>query len=504
MPERGYLWGTLWSGLHALAGVGLPLLVFVLFARLLPPAQIGTVALAVAATELLKAFGLPGLYESLLQGTGTRGRRHPTVAAVLMLASVALFWLYLVLVVVFAPAEGPAAVDPLLLGAIGLRILFDLPSLQPQARLAERLSYRRLALRSVFANATAGLIGAGLALAGEPLIGLVAYQVGQAVLAFLATVVGTSTLARPWLHGATLRAMAPEALPATGVRIVAAAGNQLDQVAMAALTGSVPLAYYNLAKRIETTFLTVGGSFATILFQPHFARSHTPAERAEAVRRGLLVLTLTCGLGAAVFAANHVRAVDLVFGPAWAEAAPVAAWLALGGYARALAGVYGALLSVSGHNRVLLNLSGISVAAGVGVVAAAAPHGLVLCAAALALKNALATAWLAHASRRGGAQAPAGAAPGVPGSAAARRDGGQPLLDGLLEALVPFAVMLAGAFAGARAAEALLPDAEGLGAVARTIAILAASGALAGLGGLAYLLLRHGAAWWPRAQAERA
>src|SRR3954452_24341831 len=62
-PASGrYLHGAAWSALNVVAGALLPLGIFVVFARWLPAAEIGVVALAVAASEVIKACGLPGLY----------------------------------------------------------------------------------------------------------------------------------------------------------------------------------------------------------------------------------------------------------------------------------------------------------------------------------------------------------------------------------------------------------------------------------------------------------
>src|SRR3954452_16562620 len=67
-PASGrYLHGAAWSALNAVAGALLPLGIFVVFARWLPAAEIGAVTLGVAASEVIKAFGLPGFYEALLQ-----------------------------------------------------------------------------------------------------------------------------------------------------------------------------------------------------------------------------------------------------------------------------------------------------------------------------------------------------------------------------------------------------------------------------------------------------
>ncbi|WP_431272856.1 oligosaccharide flippase family protein [Dankookia sp. P2] len=284
----------------------------------------------------------------------------------------------------------------LVIALIGLRIPLDLAALQPQAVLAERLALRRLALRTMGATAGAGTLGLGLLFGGQAMAGLVAYQLSLSLLVLLLTSVGSGTFARPRMHRDCLRRLWPEASRASGVRLVAAVNNSLDQVLVAGLLGGLQLAYYNLAKRIETILITAAGSFSSILFQPIFAR-RTPGGDAQGLQRGLAVITATCGLAAALIVVTHLQLVTFVFGPSWAEAAPIAACLAMGGFARALGGVHGSLLSVSGRNRHLLRISLGSAGCGLILVVLLAPVGLVLCAAALAARSICATgvmAWL--------------------------------------------------------------------------------------------------------------
>ena len=475
---RRYLHGVAWSVLNAVSGALLPLGIFVVFARSLPAAEVGVVALAVAATEVIKTFGLPGLYESLMQQKEDRPRCAETALACLLLGGMTLFGLHLLLAPLLARLAPDVGQAGLAIAVIGLRIPLDLAVLQPQAALAERLSFRRLALRSVMASMGAGAIGLGLLFAGQPLAGLVVYQLALSVLLLLLTAAGTGILARPRLHRDCLRRLWPEAGRASAVRLVAAVNNYLDQVLVAGLLGSLLLAYYTLAKRIETILITAAVSFSSILFQPLFAR-RTAGGDAQGLRRGLAVLTATCGLTTAVIVVTHLQLITLVFGPAWAPAAPIAACLALGGFARTLGSVHGSLLSVSGRNRQLLWVSIGSAGTGLLLVALLAPVGLVLCAAALAARSMGSTGAVAWLTRRD-----------LPGIGRAY----------VTEVGLPFGLMLAGAWGGmALADRALAGGAAGSGLLAGLLALAAAGVAAAGL-----LLLYFGLRLlWQRRQLAR-
>jgi PST family polysaccharide transporter len=412
-PGPAFARGAAWSILNAAGGVVLPFVVFIAFARWLAPAQVGVAVLATSVAEIVKAFGAPGLYEALLQqgpraegsgveGSGAEGsgahRHHQTALALLLILGTALTAVFAVLMTVlghFLPSVADAGP---LLDVVGLRILFDLATTQPQAALAQRLSFGRMASRSIIANVGAGALGALIGLCGFPFQGLIAYLTAQSALIFATTAVGTGALVAPRIYADCIGDMRREAFAASIVRLVAAANNYLDQIVVAGMIGSARLAFFNLGKRVETTFITAAASFSTILFQPLFSLQATEA-RAAGLRNGLAMLTVICGAPAAFMVTNAPGVIHVVFGARWAEAAPVAAILAVSGLARALGSVHGALLSVSKRNHQLMWVTSVSAVSGIALVAALAPFGVSAVAAGLALKNAAMVAWMAVLTR---------------------------------------------------------------------------------------------------------
>jgi teichuronic acid exporter len=427
---RSGLMGAAWSSINAGASVVLPFLVFVFFAHVLSPARIGLVVLAVSCVEFVKAIGLSGLYEALLQQSDDRQRFHETALAVLTLASILLLAIYLIAMVLLARVVDGIAADRWVMFAIGLRVPLDLATLQPQAALAQRLAYGRMAIRAIIANVIAGLVGIGIALAGSPMLGLAAYQVGQSLLILLTTVLGTGALVRPRLHRACLERMVREASMSSIVRLVAATNNYVDQIIIATLLSSTRLAYFNVAKRVETVLITASASVSGILLQPLFA-SRGAKDREQVLRKGLALLMLLCGLPTAFLIVNASQVVPLLFGSRWAAASPVVLLLAVAGLARALGSVHGALLSVSGRNQQLAVLSTVSAVSGIVAVLFTVRAGIVWCAAALALKNILITAWLAMATRD---------------------DVPRPAQAYLIEVVLPLGFMILGAMVGRTAA----------------------------------------------------
>jgi teichuronic acid exporter len=398
-PAPAFARGAAWSVLNALGGVLLPFVVFIAFARWLSPAQVGVAVLATSLAEIVKAFGAPGLYEALLQQGPGAHRHHQTALAILLLLGAGLTVVFAALVDVLGHFVPSVAEAGWMLDVIGLRILFDLATTQPQAALAQRLSFGRMASRSIVANLGSGLLGGLVGFCGRPFEGLIAYLTAQSVLIFAMTALGTGVLVWPRLWPDCLADMRREALAASFVRLVAGVNNYLDQIVVAGMIGSARLAFFNLGKRVETTFITAASSFSTILFQPLFSLQATAA-RASGLRNGLAMLTVICGAPAAFMVTNAPGVIHLVFGDRWAEAAPVAAILACSGFARALGSVHGALLSVSQRNRPLVWVTSVSAVSGIGLVVALAPFGIVTVAAGLALKNTAIVAWVAILTRR--------------------------------------------------------------------------------------------------------
>jgi O-antigen/teichoic acid export membrane protein len=111
------------------------------------------------------------------------------------------------------------------------------------------------------------------------------------------------------------------------------------------------------------------------------------------------MLTVICGAPAAFMVTSSAGVIHVVFGDRWAEAAPVAAILAVSGFARALGSVHGALLSVSRRNHQLMWVTSVSAISGIGLVVVLAPFGVAAVAVGLALKNAAMVGWMAILTR---------------------------------------------------------------------------------------------------------
>lgn len=467
---RAYLRGAAWAALGGGASILLPLVVFLVFAREIGPEGIGRFALAVAVAEILKACGMPGFYEALLARPLRPARSQAAVLALFLAIGVLLLPVHGGLVVALLALTGstPPPADLVLLLLVGLRIPVDLALLQPQAELARRGAYARLAARSLIGNVGATAVGFAILAAGHPMLGLTAYTLGISMGHAAATVIGTRTLRWPRWNGGLLHALWGEGRAASAVRFCATANNQLDQVLVGAIAGPLAFAQFNFAKRIESAFGSLSSVLATSLFQPDFAGRTTAADRAAGLRNALTIVAVTCGSVAAAFAVTADLAVELALGPAWAAAAPAAAVLAVSGYGRAIGSVHAALLSVSGRNGALFARFAVTILVGALLVALTASHGALAAALAVSAQILFGVVLLAFVTGR------------TTGVAA--------LPVHLAHAVAPFVAMLAAAAAARWAVLALVSNGDVASPALSVAAVVAASLASAATG-LAFGLL---------------
>ena len=373
-----------WSTVNGGASVLLPFLIFALFARLMSPADLSLAMVAVAMLELLKVVGPQGVYDVVLGYPEEERQHYRTAGALFLLGGV-------VTAVVFAGAILASGwflahpLPPVLLVLVG-KVVFDYAVLQPQAILVRRGAMRRLGSRGLAAGVVAGAIGLGIALVVTPMTGLAVYYVAQSLVLFLMTAVGTGAWLPPAFDATAARAMATQATRASGVRLSAGVSNYFDQILLGAMAAPAQVGPYNLGKRLEVVVITMSSSFSQLLFQPTFARAGHD-ERLHHVARGISTITLICGLPVVLFAAFHTDLVPLLFGPQWRAAATVVALLAVNGFVRALGGVAGALLTVTGRNGRLLALSAFGAATNMALIVIFARWGVIWAAGAIVTRN---------------------------------------------------------------------------------------------------------------------
>lgn len=376
--------GALWSTVNGGAAVIIPFGVFVLFARMMSPSELSPILVAVAMLEIVKALGPQGVYDVVMRHPETDRRHYESAAALFLISGVALALVFCGLVLA-SPLVLRIPLPPVLT-LLALKIVFDYLVMQPQAILARRMAFRRLGSRGLTAGIVSGAGGLAIAALLSPVLGLASYYVLQSFVIYLMTAIGTQASKAPRLDRSATREMAAEGARASGVRLTAVGFNYLDQLMLSTMILPAQLGLYNLGKRIEVVAITIVASFGQMMFQPIFATAE-PQHRAPHLGRGIAAISLVCGVPLVVLALHARLAVPFIFGAQWLPAATVVALLGLGGFARALGGVAGSLLTVSGRNAQLLRIGFWAAGVSVVLILGLAPFGVTAVAGGILARN---------------------------------------------------------------------------------------------------------------------
>ncbi len=452
--------GAAWRFVEAFGGEGLSLLVFVVMARLLVPADFGVVALAgvlIAACQVLLSGALP---DAVVQGETLSRRRLSTAFWGNLGLGIGLMLLVMGLALPLAAVFAEPGLAPVLMALAPILPVTAAASIL-QARFVRRLAFKTITQRVLLATTMGGLVGLGLAATGAGVWALVALQ-----FAAMTTGLVVLVLADPWRpklvvdRGEAL-ALARFTLPLLGTHLTRFAGKKLDIALLGLFLPVAAVGHYFLATRV--VFALGMATYYTIatLTLPVLARlKERPAALTEAAARTLWLTTALClpaGLGVALVADPLV---PLTFGPAWTPSILPLQLLAALGIFYAFGLITGQILVAADQPTLGLRLTLVNTAVFLLVVAAAAPFGLAAVALAGGLANALLLPAYLVALRRtisldlaalARAQLPIWLAAGLMSAAVLIVDGsvGQALTDpwrlglGILTGLVAYAAALA-------------------------------------------------------------
>jgi PST family polysaccharide transporter len=311
--------------------IGIQFLGIVLLARLLDPEAYGLIAMVTAIIGIGEVFRDFGLSMAAVQSKTLSKRERDN-----------LFWantligLLLTAVVFFsAPLVAGFYGEPALLPitqALSLTFLLNGLSTQYRANLSRGLSFFRLNLSEILAQAVGLGAGIAVALAGYGFWALVAQQVSQALFAFVFLLIMS-----PWLPGwvhrdAPIGRFVGFGMNLAGVQLLTYVSKNVNSVIIGSTLGAAPLGLYNRAFQLLTLPLNQINAPATRVALPVLSRIQDDAVRFKAfILRGQILLL---HLVAFIFAFTTALAsplIVLVLGSQWTGAAPIFQILAVGG-----------------------------------------------------------------------------------------------------------------------------------------------------------------------------
>lgn len=299
--------------------------------RILTPTQVGLVAMVTAilnVAEIVRDFGL----SSAAVAAPSLSKAERTN----------LFWLNLaigtacsVVAAALAPVLGWLYGEPEVVAiALSLAGLFVITGANTQYRadLSRSMRFTALAVTDVGAQLLSIVVAIAVALAGAGYWAIVAQQATFVAATFVINLIQCG-----WLPGwprrdVSVRTFARTGSHLLGTNLLGFAVNNLDSVGVGAVWGPGAAGLYTRSYQLLQVPLQQVNAPLSRVVLPVLARLHDQPEVFERFfQRFQLALCYVLGLGFAVLAGVSEPIVHVLFGEAWAGAAPILAVLAMSG-----------------------------------------------------------------------------------------------------------------------------------------------------------------------------
>jgi lipopolysaccharide exporter len=347
----GLNWTVLASFVRAFASFGIG----VLLARLLPPEDFGVVAAAYVVTGLVYVIAESGFAPALVQRAAVSDRQvrlcH-TVAVLLGGGAAAAVYFGA------APVAGFFR-DPdvgRVLRILAFASLFSAFGLTSRALLLRQLRFRALVHIELVASILGyGGIAVALAWAGFGYWSLVFGTLSQAVLSALLSYTAVRHSIRPLLATAELRDLLGFSAGISLVNLANFFAVKGDYLVIGRVLDAASLGFYSRAFTLmELPMVVFGASLGRVLFP---AASHVQGDPERFRRAYLLAISVSMSLAVPVSLGMMVVAPELIhviYGVAWAPAAPLLQILCAFGMFRVTYNTASAFLKARGHAYQLL------------------------------------------------------------------------------------------------------------------------------------------------------
>jgi O-antigen/teichoic acid export membrane protein len=351
------LGGAMWKGASHIVAEGSRVVVAIILARLLTPAEYGIAGMALVVASFVGNFADPALSTALIQRPTITERDRSTVfwtalgvGGVLTLAGIASAGLV-------ARFFGEPQVREIFM-VTSLCFVLSSVSVAPRALLVRRLSYRTLEIREMTSRVIGGITAIVVAVAG--------FGPWAVVSNFVATTVASTLLLwllidwRPRLiySRESLRNLGGFSSKMFGSSMLSWGNMNLDNVLVGRALGSAALGAYSLAYNVMFLPITRIGRPLSEVLSPAYSRIQRDRERLErAWLRGKRMVVMLVAPGFLSILVTAPDLVHVVFGSKWDASVVPLQLLCVAGLAHSLGMLNWGVLSASGQGGSLLRLT---------------------------------------------------------------------------------------------------------------------------------------------------
>jgi O-antigen/teichoic acid export membrane protein len=378
--------GFSWSVVDVWGRQTLNLVVFVVLANLLLPADFGLVALAGVFVQFAQVFVDQGLGDALIQRRNLTRRHIDTAFWTALAVGTVLTAGLLVLATPISAVLHEPRLEAILRVLSLTFVLTAMTSIQI-ALLRRELAFRSLAMRTFAAVSAGGVAGIVLAALGFGAWALV----GQQLVAAAVSVVTLWWVLEwhPSLHFARdeFRELYAFGIRVVGSDVLTFISRNADNLLIGAVLGTIPLGFYAVGYRIlDTTQQLLISITRKVSFPALSALQHEPKRMRRAFFRlsragGLVIMP---GYVALAFMAPDLTV--LLFGARWRDAGTIASVLLFSGPVFTVQAFTGPLLYSVGHPGVFLRFQLIQMVANVTGFVIAVPFGITAVAVAYTVR----------------------------------------------------------------------------------------------------------------------
>lgn len=387
--QRRVVTGLSWKAAAQVTRQLTRVVLIVVLARELSPAEYGLAGMVLVFSTLVMVFADLGLGAALVQRPGIDELDRSTVFWTAAAAGLAFTLGGFALAAPVAAFFGEPEVAPLFRG-LSVAFLITAIGSTHVALFTRELDFRRLALRQMAAAIIGACGGIALALAGAGAWAIIGQQL---VVATTSTVLVWSLASwRPRLRFSLrrLRTLGRFGANVFGTRLMFYVERNSDNLLVGKVLGSSALGVYGLAYTIMLVPLEqIGGPIAEVLF-PALARIQDDLKRLRAAWlravRLLAAVVAPLMLGLIALAPDLVH---VVLGPRWSAVTPVIQILAWVGLHQSLQRFNSSVLQATDHTRDLRRYSLLSLVCNVPAFAIGLQWGVVGVAGAYAVSSTL-------------------------------------------------------------------------------------------------------------------